>query len=131
MNLHRRFVRGDGLRIDPERLSLLFLLAALLMLLLAAAPGAQAQGRCRAYTGGWSIRPRCRADTFAAIYNFFNRQQLYTTRRGDWWTSTSVSTALVDDWDRDAAIRSCIRHTGYRKYACKPQRRLILVMQAN
>ncbi len=116
MNLQRRLLRGGGLRIDPERLSLLILLAALLTLLLAAAPGAQAQGRCRAYGPGQYIKMS--GGYIRGSYNFFADSSC--TRRSDWWINFGKYGA-VDDWDRDAAIRSCIRRTGIDNMRVSPR----------
>ena len=103
----------------------MFALAALLFLLLAAAPSAQAQGRCRAYDGGKYVLMS--GGYIKGSYNFFTDSSC--TVRGDWWINFGKYGA-VDDWDREAAIRSCIRHTGISNmyvgpsgpifWSCKP-----------
>ena len=115
MYFHRRFVREVGLRMDPERLSLLILLAALLMLLLAAAPGAQAQGRCRIYNSGWYFRMS--GGYIKGDLPLYDNSSCTPPSYGG---SSAGKYGMVDDWDREAAIRSCIKHTGIKNMRVSP-----------
>lgn len=115
MSLQRRLFLGAGLRIDPERLSLLFLLAALLMLLVVAAPGAQAQGQCVVNSAGLFFRM---SGGYAKGHvTLYGNSSCAPPVYGGFSTGKY---GIVGDWEPQAAIRSCIRHTGKENMRVSP-----------
>lgn len=115
MFVQRQFMRKVGARIDPERLALVFLLAAVVALLLAAAPSAQAQGRCTPLR--YPDYVRLTSTYMKGTHPIYRNNSCSPPSRG---SVNFGKYGTVMGGSRQSAIATCIARTGISKMTAGP-----------
>lgn len=111
----KRLMRKVGARIDPERLSLLLLLAALITLLLAAAPGAQAQGSCKLLRYPFYVNRS--GDYMSGSHPIYRNSSCSPPSSG---TVSFGKYGTVFGGSRESAIAKCISRTSISNMSVGP-----------
>ena len=108
-------VRVIGFHPSSKRLVQAILLAALFMLLLALVPSVQAQGRCRAWSGGkyYSMS----GSFISGIQPLYGNSSCSPPSVG---TISFGSHGMVDAFDRQSAISKCNSHNSGSNYSVSP-----------